>query len=100
MIRDGHNDEYWALLGHVSDVLAEKTEAAISDRIVLRDAACAFVAAEHERGTPLEAVIETVRSILKKAEKKGNASASNSELALQLIEWCKEFHGSRVVAPT
>ena len=83
-------NEYRALLSELHVVLTEKTDIATSDRIVLRDAVCAYVAAERSRGVTLKRVVQTVKEILTKAEE-GTAKA-NEELAKQLVEWCTEFH--------
>ena len=85
--------EYRTLLSELSNVLADRTRDAAKDSISLRDAVCAYVAIEHERGTPLNGVIETVKEILSKAEAgaAGAAQATN-DLAQHLIEWCLEFH--------
>ena len=82
--------EYGTLLAEINNALAEKTNTAVSDRIILRDAVCAYAAAEYARGTPLETVIQTVKEILGNAEKGANAAAD--ELAQQLVDWCREFH--------
>lgn len=82
--------EYRVLLAEITRVVGDKTSTIVNDRIVLRDAVCAYVAAEHARGTPLQGVIQTVRQILRKAEE-GTATVTD-ELARQLIDWCLEFH--------
>lgn len=82
--------EYGTLLAELSAVITHRTYEASADSIALRDAVCAYVAVEHSRGTPLESVIETVRQILRKAER-GTAQAP-AELAQQLVDWCREFH--------
>ena len=86
--------EYWTLLRQLAAELSERTNAAGRDRIALRDAVCAFVAAEHARGTPLGSVIVTVKKILREAEEKNATAAASDELATQLIAWCREFHRS------
>lgn len=78
------------LLAQLSGVLAERTEAAVEARVTLRDAVCAYVAVEQARGMPLSTVIATVKSILSSAEKQ--ATRASDELAIQLINWCVEFH--------
>jgi len=83
--------EHDTLLAQLKSVLSERTEAAIAARVVLRDAVCAYVAVEHARGVPLTTVIQTVKDILRSAEN-GSVKASG-ELAVQLIDWCVEFHG-------
>jgi hypothetical protein len=83
-------NEHRALLTQLSSVLSERTKAAINSRIVLRDAVCAYVAAENANGMPLATVIQTVKEILRNAEQ--GASTASDELAQQLIDWCIEFH--------
>jgi hypothetical protein len=88
--------EHDALLAALSHALTEKTEEAVTARISLRDAVCAYVTLEHTRGTPLATVIQTVKAILAAAETEG-ATASD-ELAVQLIDWCVEFHRAKTRA--
>jgi len=83
-------NEYSKLLAELSAVIADRTYEASADSISLRDAVCAYVAVEHSRETPLKSVVETVREILRKAER-GTAQAP-AELAQQLVDWCHEFH--------
>ena len=95
MKKINRNDkEYDALLEQLTAVITEKTDAAIAARIVLRDAVCALVAVEQARGMPLSTVIATVKEILAKVQS-GLGKASD-ELAQQLIDWCVEFHQSRI----
>lgn len=84
------------LLAQLTTVLSERTEAAIEARVALRDAVCALVAVEHARGVALTAVIQTVKEILRNAEN-GSAKAGD-ELAIQLVDWCVEFHGGATLA--
>ena len=86
----GNEKEHDALLSELSSILSEKTEGAIAARISLRDAVCAYVAVEHARGVPLATVIQTVKEILRAAAK--DAIKATDELAVQLIDWCVEFH--------
>lgn len=87
---DQSGNEYRKLLAELTAVIADRTREASSDSISLRDAVCAYVALEHERGTPLESVVATVKEILRKAES-GTAGAP-THLAQQLVDWCHEFH--------
>ena len=82
--------EHDALLSELTAILSKKTEEAVSARNSLRDAVCAYVGLEHSRGTPLATVIETVKGILTTAE--GDGARASGELAVQLIDWCVEFH--------
>ncbi len=86
--------EYEMLLAALRDTLTSRTEAAIASRIELRDAVCRYVDAEQTRGTPLLSIISSVKEILETAEQ--GATGATTELAQQLIEWCKLFHGKRV----
>ena len=81
-----------------TSVLSEAADAAIAARINLRNAVCAFVAAEEARGISLKTVIQTVKDVLRAAEK--DATKSTDELAVQLVNWCREFHKSiRPIGP-
>ena len=86
--------EHKQLLDHLTAALKERTEKAISDRIALRDAVCAYVALEQSRGKALGDLIDEVSTILRKAE--AEAATSSDELASQLVAWCIEFNGSIV----
>jgi hypothetical protein len=81
------------LLGELSTVLSDRTETAVADRIALRDAVCHYVEAERSRGTPLAVLIGTVNEILRQAEP--DSYNVPDELAEQLVEWCRQFHGKR-----
>ncbi len=87
-------DEKQVLLSEIATVLSDKTEAAIADRITLRDAVCHYVEAEHSRGTPLATIIATVKGILREAEP--DDANVPEELAEQLVEWCRQFHGRKL----
>ena len=84
--------EYDALFAELTAVLAEKTEAAVEARTALRDAVCAYVSVEQSRGIPLETIILAVKELLRAAEKDG--ARTSDALAVQLIDWCVEFHRS------
>ncbi|MEP6506997.1 MAG: hypothetical protein ABJC63_02140 [Gemmatimonadales bacterium] len=86
--------EYDVLLAELRDTLTSRTEAAIASRIELRDAVCRYVDAEQTRGTTLGSIITSVKEILEKAEE--GATGATTELAQQLIDWCKQFHSKRV----
>jgi len=83
-------NEYSKLLAELTAVIADKTHEASAASIALRNAVCAYVAAEHSRGTPLESVVETVKQILRKAERE--TARAPAHLAQQLVDWCHEFH--------
>jgi hypothetical protein len=78
------------LMAELVAVLADKANTAANDRVELRDAVCDYVALEHARGTPMMNVIETVKEILRNAERE--AAHESPELARQLVDWCLEFH--------
>ena len=86
------SDERDNLFSELTGFLSDAAEAAIAARVKLRDAVCAFVRAEEARGISLKAVIQTVKEILSAAEK--NASHSTDDLAVQLVNWCREFYKS------
>lgn len=85
--------EYQALVSELTSVLAQRTEAAVTSRIALRDAVCHYVEAEQSRGTLLTTIIATVRRILNDAEP--DSANVPVELAGQLVDWCRQFHGKR-----
>lgn len=88
------DNEYAVLLGELNTVLAERTDAAVTDRIALRDAVCRYVDEEQSRGTSLSAIILTVRGILREAEP--DSANVPDELADQLVEWCRQFGARRL----
>lgn len=93
-----YSDERDDLFSERTGFLSDAAEAAIAARMKLRDAVCAFVAAEEARGMSLKTVMQTVKDILGAAEKE--ATKSTDELAVQLINWCREFHkSSRPIEP-
>ena len=86
------------LFSELTSFLSDAAEAAIAARMKLRDAVCAFVAAEEARGMSLKTVIQAVKETLRAAEK--DAIKSPDELAAQLVNWCREFHNAgRPVGP-
>jgi hypothetical protein len=90
-------DKHHTLFVELNNVLSEKTQTALDDRVKLRDAVCAYVAAEQARGTTLATVIRTVKEILRQAEETATTVAVETErrakeLAHQLTAWCVEFH--------
>lgn len=80
--------EYRSLLAEAERRLSGRTNTAANDRIKLRDAVCAFFAAERARGISIAAVQITVEGILKRAEDVAGGETGHRELARQLIEWC------------
>ena len=80
------------LLTAINEALSARTHAAIGDRVALRNAVCAYLAAEQARGSTVESVIQAVKEILMKAD--DGAAATNGELAHQLVASCLEFYGT------
>ncbi len=93
-MQDKSNTEFEVLRVELQEVLTVKTEMAIAARKELRDAVCRYVDAEQSRGTSLTLIIIAVKDILAKAEKE--SAHATDELAQQLIDWCKQFHGKRI----
>lgn len=95
---DKTEQEYRALFAQLNEVLTDRAHAATGDRATLRDAVCAYVAAEQARGTTLESVIHTVEAILRKTKEAGASATDATErregddgdLARQLVAWCVE----------
>lgn len=93
-----HSNEHDSLFSELTSFLSDAAEAAIAARVKLRDAVCAFVVAEEARGISLKAMIQSVKDILSAAEK--DATKSTDDLAVQLVNWCREFHkSSRPIEP-
>lgn len=85
MYRKEHGD----LLAEAEKLLSDSTNTAARDRISLRDAVCAYLAAEQARGVPAKAVKATLVEILLQAEQRaGSSSDGHREFAQQLIDWC------------
>lgn len=82
------------LRSELQEVLTHRTETAIAARIDLRDAVCRYVDAEQSRGTSLAIIIGTVKSILAEAEEE--SVHATDELAQQLVDWCRQFHGKHL----
>jgi hypothetical protein len=87
------------LLQHLNEALTERTDAAIGDRIKLRDAVCAYVMMEQAKGIPIDRVILAVDAILETAEEgvareSGVMRRRDDALAEQLVQWCLGFSAS------
>ncbi|HVS59340.1 MAG TPA: hypothetical protein VHE82_01465 [Gemmatimonadaceae bacterium] len=96
---DKTEKEYRTLLADLNKALSDRTGTATSDRVILRAAVCAYVAAEQARGTTLKSVIQTVEEILREAEQAAASATDATErrdgdLAKQLVAWCVEFGGN------
>lgn len=83
---DEEKKHHRTLLAALNDALSAGTHAAINDRITLRDAVCAYLAAEQARGSPVQSVLQTVKDILSKAHQ--GRAATNDELAEQIVDSC------------
>jgi hypothetical protein len=91
------NEKYQSLSAEIRKVLSDRTNAAISGRIGLRDAVCAYVIAERARGKMLRSILRTVKEMLRRAEEAAATATDatvhrDNELAQQLVDWCTEFH--------
>ena len=85
--------EYQALLVEAAGLLFERTHEAIHERIALRDAVCAYLAAERSQGVPLELICKSVERILKRAGARspnGDGRDGPHAFAQQLIDWCAQ----------
>ena len=87
---DNNESKLETSLVQLNRVLSEKTDAASAYRIALRDAVCAYFAAERARGTPLIDFTRALRQLLRKSADGGPGAAD--ALALQLVHWCMNFH--------
>lgn len=90
--------EYHTLVAEAEALLSSSTNAAIRDRISLRDAICAYLAVERAGGSSIEMVLKTVEEILKRAEDTVAAAGGmdgHQQLAQKLIDWCIELDRTR-----
>ena len=81
---------YRVLLDEAEKLLTDATDTAITDRVALRDAVCAFLIAERAKGTSVNAVQQSVEAILKRAELRVGKMNGHTELARQLVVWCMQ----------
>lgn len=84
--RDDNDDR----LAELDRILSERTEAATSDRIKLRDAVCAYQFAEKARGTSVSAIKATLTAILTKAE--SDTREATAKLVRDLLDWCTRYY--------
>lgn len=86
---------YQALLAEAQKALADGTNEAIADRIVLRDAVCSYLTAQLARGQTVESVLRTVEDLLIEAMDRiagrNDHADGHHELAKQMIDWCIEL---------
>ena len=71
--------------------LAVETDAAVHDRIMLRDAVCAYFTAERARGATVPDITEILKDVLKRAD---GVEGGTEELAHRLIDWCLKLRAS------
>ena len=81
----------------LSLALSQRTHEAARASVGLRDAVCEYVAAEQARGTSLAAILATVKQLLAKAE--SAAGFASDTMAVQLMDWCLEFHSPLPAPP-
>ena len=84
--------QHRTLLAALQGAISAGTHAAINDRIALRDAVCAYLAAEQARGSTIQSVVQTVKDILSKADE--DRADTNDELAEQLVDSCLDYYRS------
>ena len=88
------NKEYQELLAEAEELLSDRTNEAIHDRIALRDAVCAYLESERAQGVALEVIRQSVEGILKRAEARvagRDGRDGHRELAQRLIDWCVQL---------
>ena len=84
-------NEYRNLLDQAEKLLTDATNAATHDRIELRDAVCAYLAAEQTKGSSIESVRNSVEAILIRAEVRVGKLNGHKELAKDLVDWCLDY---------
>lgn len=82
--------EYRNLLDEAERLLNDATNSAVKDRIALRDAVCAYLIAERDKGSDIESVRSSVEAILIRAEVRVGKLNGHKELANELVDWCME----------
>lgn len=83
-------NEYRVLLDEAEKLLTDATNAAIRDRVALRDAVSSYFVAEQRKGASIEAIHDSVEAILSRSEARVGKTSGHAELARDLIEWCLE----------
>ena len=81
-------NEYRTLLAEAEKLLTDATDTAVTDRVALRDAVCAYFAAERSKGGSVESVRNSVEAILIRAEVRVGKLNGHKELAEELVNWC------------
>lgn len=95
---ENNDNEYRDLFAELNRVITDKAVTATRDRAALRDAVCGYVAHEQARGTSLTIIVQTVDSILERADQRASDGSQptmkrDGELAKRLVTWCVEFRG-------
>ena len=81
--------EYQTLVAEAEKLVEQSTRIAITDRIALRDAVCAYLAAERKNGVRIESVRASVEKILHSSARDGDGDGADSKaMAGKLINWC------------
>ena len=81
-------NEYRAVLDEAEKLLTEATTTAVTDRIALRDAVCAYLIVEQRNGSSTESVRKSIEAILIRAEVRVGKLNGHEELARELVDWC------------
>lgn len=82
-------------LAEMEKVLSERATTAMEDRVKLRDAVCAYHAAEKARGTSLSTITARLTAALNKSEE-GTLEAT-AKLVGDLLDWCTRYYLIRPV---
>lgn len=81
--------EYQTLVAEAEKLVEQSTRIAITDRLALRDAVCAYLAAERKNGVRIETVRASVERILLSSARDGDGDGADSKaMAERLIDWC------------
>ena len=86
-------NEYRVLLDEAERLLTDATSTALTDRIGLRDAVCAYFAAEQSKGSSIESVRRSIEAILIRAEVRVGKLNGHEALAKELVDWCIDQFG-------
>ena len=83
-------NEYRVLLDEAEKLLTDATHTALTDRIGLRDAVCAYFAVEQAKGSSIDSVRRSIEAILIRAEVRVGKLNGHKALAKELVDWCVE----------
>lgn len=81
-------NEYRVLLDEAEKLLTDATHTALTDRIGLRDAVCAYLAVEQDKGSSIDSVRRSIEAILIRAEVRVGKLNGHEALAKELVDWC------------